>query len=210
MRLALALSGALVATALFAGGASAHQAKTIAGTVDCHGAYSITGTADWWGDVSLIVTLRGSTIATLPGGDVTHDVRPFGPVTGTGGHPGDAIGARASDQEGGVTGELVLVGGSCDKPSPKTPSLRFLGPCGDPMHAVRFTNPTDHALTGTFHWKSATTRVWHDTKVVVKAHSSRRTTWKHVLGNSRMAARIGGVSKHTFAADPGNYRACPK
>jgi hypothetical protein len=88
------------------------------------------------------------------------------------------------------------------------PSLRFLGPCDDPMHAVKFRNPTGHALRAVFHWKHAITRTWHDTRLLVPAHSTRTTGWKHVLGNSHMTARIGSVVRHAESAAPGNYRAC--
>jgi len=115
-QLVSALVVVMTITMLAATGASAHQAKTIEGTVDCQGNYSITGTADWWGEISLLITLNGSQVASLPGGDVTHDVRPFGPVTGTGAAPGDPVTARASDQETAVTGKLVLIGGPCEEP----------------------------------------------------------------------------------------------
>lgn len=130
-RLIAALAACLV-VGLAAGPALAHNAVTVGGTVDCQGNYSITGTADVWGGVHLIVDLGGSNVYNQADNGSDHSVKPFGPITGSGGSAGEAIHAYTSDNSGGATGTLVAQPSDCTPPPTNhEPSISGSAQCAE-------------------------------------------------------------------------------
>ena len=94
----------------------------------------------------------------------------------------------------------------CFKPVRQT-SVKWYGPCGDPMHGVVVRNTGDFTETFKFKFDQFTVG-WLTKTYVVAPHSTRWSGYKHVLGHTKMTVTNRGNVWTRWSAAPGSYGTC--